>query len=236
VGGSKNSREIRRTVALHTVNPLGNTTNTKITISDRDGSSHDYGKEYVSDVTLDYEVDQATWCISHPKSRTETRTRPWELQETRQVSWTVSTAECRVTDQTIEPSGGSLVSLFTDLNFDSCGNVNSISSYPLGQPSLACTTGVSYGARCQLPVQITNARGESTTIDYNYALGTTSTITDPNGLVTTLTPDGFGRVSRILDPDLTGTRVRWTTCDSANNWCGKNGSDLSFWMRTRSKG
>jgi RHS repeat-associated protein len=222
VGGSKNSREIRRTVALHTVNPLGNTTNTRITISDRDGSSHDYGKEYVSDVTLDYEVDQATWCISHPKSRTETRTRPWELQETRQVSWTVSTAECRVTDQTIEPSGGSLVSLFTDLKFDDCGNVNSISSYPLGQPSLARTTGVSYGTRCQLPVQITNARGESTTIDYNYALGTTSTITDPNGLVTTLTSDGFGRVSRILDPDLTATRVTWTTCDSANNWCGKN--------------
>jgi RHS repeat-associated protein len=221
VGGSKNTREIRRTVATYSVNPLGNTTNIRIAISDRDGLSHDYGKEYVSDVTLGYEVDETSWCIAHPKSRTEMRTRPWDLQETRQVSWTVSVAECRVTDQTTEPGGESHESLYTDLSFDDCGNVNSITSYPVGQPQLARTTGVNYGTRCQSPVAITNARGESTTIDYNYALGTTSTITDPNGLTATITPDGFGRLSRMLAPESTATRVSWTTCDSGNNYCGK---------------
>jgi YD repeat-containing protein len=113
------------------------------------------------------------------------------------------------------PGQGSSLSLVADIGYDSCGNVNSVSSYPAGQSSLARATTLNYGTRCQRPETITNPLNQMSTVIYNYALGVPTTQMDPNGLALLNEYDGFGRPTRIRRPDQTATRLALTACTSA---------------------
>ncbi len=226
VGGMLDNQVITEFIDTRTVNPLGNTLSAEVRIIDRDPGSLEPSYEYKTTVTAAYNEDQGNWCLSIPTSRAETRTLPDLTSRTRTTQWVVNA--CRVTQETIEPGAGSMLSLVTDLGYDSCGNVASITSYPAGQSGSGRTTTINYGTRCQLPETITNPLGHQSKIEYNWALGLPSAYTDPNEVgetspkKTQVFYDGFGRESRIVRKDGTATRVTLTKCDSGNGWCGKS--------------
>jgi YD repeat-containing protein len=126
-----------------------------------------------------------------------------------------------VTKETVAPGAGSALSLVTDISYDTCGNVNSISSYPAGQSGQARTTTLGYGTRCQLPESITNPLNQTSNIAYNWPLALPSSHTDPNGIATGLIYDGFGRLKQRNNPDLTDVVFSLTACTAGNGWCGK---------------
>lgn len=239
VGGIDDGNLITEIIEDADVDTFGNTTLAKVWTDDEDGGSPTFGSRWKTEVTTAYLEDQTNWCISLPTNRSEVRILPDLSSKTRTTAWGTSGLECRITQETLEPTGPNTESLVSDIGYDTCGNVSSVSSYPNGQAGLARPTTIDYGSRCQRPEVITNPIGESTTLAYNWPLGIPITQTDANSLVTTVDYDGFGRLSRLVQPNGNpiGTAVRFalTACKSSNNWCGKNsGARLKITRTERS--
>jgi RHS repeat-associated protein len=224
VGGSKNGSLITEITEIHTVSALGNTTAATVTTVDKDSGSSEYGYSYLTEFAATYTEDTTNWCLALPTSRSETRTLPDATSQTRAIAWTVSGSACRVTQEVVEPGQGSTLSLVTDVEYDSCGNVDLVSTYPAGQSGSARTTTIDYGSRCQRPESITNPENETWTLEYKYTLGLVSSLTDPNGIEAQFEYDSFGRMSRQLNPDGTATRVALAACNSGNSYCDKDSS------------
>ena len=95
-------------------------------------------------------------------------------------------------------SSSSAVHLATAMTYDRYGQVMSVTRTALGQ---ARTDKTSYDQASELfPSIMTNALGQATTYTYDPGLGLLDTVTDPNGLTTTLTYDGFGRLRETQAP------------------------------------
>jgi RHS repeat-associated protein len=222
VGGPKNTLPITQTTDTRTVNGWGNTTSGSTTVVDQDTGSPWYGQSHVASVTATYSENPTSWCLALPTTRVETRTLPGGSSQLRRTHWTVdASASCRTTQEIVEPYAASDQSLTTDLGYDSCGNVSSVSRYPSGLPGQARTTTIGYGSRCHQPETVTNALGQATTYTWDYARGVNTVETDPNGLATQREFDGFGRLTRERGPDLAGTRFVLGACDAGNGYCGQ---------------
>ncbi|MDR3483170.1 MAG: Ig-like domain repeat protein [Burkholderiaceae bacterium] len=79
-----------------------------------------------------------------------------------------------------------------------------------------------YDANGRFPVRVANALGNAATpsgqymtFGYDPASGATSSLTDTNGLITTWSVDGFGRVTKELDADGTETDYYRKQCNDA---------------------
>ncbi len=159
VGGLKNGLQITEVTEDHTVNTLGNSTFVSVKVEDKDASSPELGSLWTTEVTSTFSESQSDWCLALPVTRSEKRILPNASQETRAASWQVATANCRVTQETLEPGGGSLLSLVTDLRYDTCGNVDQLTTQPAGTTGQARVTTIDYSddsGRCQRPEKITN--------------------------------------------------------------------------------
>lgn len=222
VEGYKDGDPITEITENHTVNVFGNSTFISIESKDLDAVSPEYGSVWRTEITSTFLENQSTWCIREPLTRSEKRILPGGAFQTRAASWTVAATECRVTQEVVEPGAGSTLSLITDVGYDSCGNVSSMSAYPAGTTGQQRTTSLAYGTRCQRPETISNPLSHASTIGYNWPLGLPSVQTDPNGIPVTLEYDGFGRLTRQIRPDGTAVRFALTACTAGNSWCGKN--------------
>lgn len=222
VGGLKNGLQITEITEDHTVNTLGNSTFMSVKVEDKDAGSAEYGSIWRTEVTSTFSEHQTDWCLALPLTRSEKRILPNATNETRAASWDVATASCRVTKETIAPGAGSTLSLVTDIGYDTCGNVDSVSSYPAGQSGLARTTSINYGTRCQRPESITNPENHGSSVAYNWPLALSSSHTDPNGITVGLVYDGFGRLTQRNHPDGTDVVFSLTACTAGNSWCGKD--------------
>jgi RHS repeat-associated protein len=122
----------------------------------------------------------------------------------------------------IEPASATLKAT-TTYGFDACGNVNSISivgRIPNGTSMPARTTLANYGSRCQFAESTTNALGQALQRTFRYDLGLVSTETDPNGITTAWSYDGYGRRTQERRPDGTSTTWNFWFCNAGNNYCG----------------
>lgn len=227
VGGAKDGLLISEVSESRTVNTFGNLTTQTTTAYDRDSGSSEFGFSYQTQVTSTYKEATGQWCINVPTSRSETRTLPDFSSETRSITWTVNATRCRVTKEAIEPTGSSDEALVTDLGYDACGNVNSISVYPADLSEPTRTTSIDHGTRCQRPEVITNPETHKTRIAYRWDLALPTAHTDPNEFDDTTSPkstifeyDGFGRLTRQKRIDNTAARFAIAACGTAGNWCG----------------
>ncbi len=222
VGGLKDGALITEVTETHTVNTSGNSTFVAFDVKDKDVLSPETGSIYRTEITSTFTENTTDWCMAAPLTRSEKRILPGGTNQTRAFAWQVATAQCRVTQETVEPGGGSLLSLITDLGYDTCGNINSNSSYPSGQSGLARTTSINYGTRCQRPESVTNPLNQTSTIAYNWPLALASVFTDPNSIPIGFSYDGFGRLIRRDNPDGTDATFTLSACSAGNSWCGKN--------------
>lgn len=232
VGGLRDGDPITEVTENYTVNTWGNSTFVATDVKDTDALSAETGLVYRTEVTGTFVENSASWCIALPLTRSEKRILPYSTNETRDVSWQVDASQCRVTQETLEPGSGSTLALVTDVGYDTCGNVNSLSSYPETLIAQARTTAINYGSRCQRPETITNPEGHTSGVAYSWPLGLLQSLTDANSLTTNFERDGFGRLTRQLRPDGTGVRFLLTACTGGNSWCGKNSSARAKVTRT----
>ncbi len=65
------------------------------------------------------------------------------------------------------------------------------------------------------PVAVTNQLNQTVTTNYNYALGLPSSMTDANGVTTSATYDGFGRVKTITAPGDTSPTLQVNYSDAS---------------------
>jgi RHS repeat-associated protein len=224
VGGIKNGNEITRITESRTVNTSGNTTVLTVSTVDKDPGSPTPDALYTTEITSAYLENGLNWCLPVPTSRSEKRWLPDLTYETRTSNWTVDAPLCRVTKEIIELSGGPDVSLTTDIDYDTCGNADFISSYPSADSAQARTTAINHGTRCQRPEIITNPLTQNIVIAYDWRFAAPISQTDPNGLASSTEYDTFGRVFRIVQPDGTAMQFDLATCSAGNGWCGKDSS------------
>src|SRR5690606_7099043 len=75
-------------------------------------------------------------------------------------------------------------------------------------------TTLGWGARGQFVEKVTNALSQETNQAWNTALGVPTSVTDPNGLVTLMDYDNFGRQTLERHSDLTYTVWDRQSCPS----------------------
>lgn len=80
---------------------------------------------------------------------------------------------------------------------DPFGNIKTSTLKAEGEPTRASTR--SFSADGRFTEEETNAAGHKTARSYSPTLGTVKSMTDPNGLITKATYDGFGRPETITD-------------------------------------
>lgn len=224
VGGIKNGLQITEITEEHTVNTLGNSTFVSLKFQDKDIASAEFGSIWTTEVTSTFTENLTDWCIALPLTRSEKRILPGGVNETRTIGWQASTAQCRITQETLEPGAASALSLVTDIGYDGCGNVNLVSSYPAGTSSQQRTTAINYGTRCQRPEWVTNPENHVSEFAYDWPLALPVSYMDPNDIELTLDYDGFGRLKQRNNPDDTDVVFWLTACSSSNGWCGKDSS------------
>ena len=161
--------------------------------------------------------DTQNWCLGRPASAQVSRQHNLatgaQLTRTESYSWDL--AACRMTQSVVEPSSTTL-RVATDLAYDSYGNESSVTLTPVGQP--ARVTSLNWGADGRFLRDTTNAEGHVVRTAWDAALARPVSVTDANGLVTTLQHDEFGREARSTRPDGTGVVTVRTMCGSDCAW------------------
>ena len=82
--------------------------------------------------------------------------------------------------------------IVNDFEYDSFGNL--IAQFD-GEGHL---TTVEYGENPLFPISFTNVLGQTTFLEYDTRIGKLTQITDPNGFVTSMEYDHFGRITKII--------------------------------------
>lgn len=150
------------------------------------------------------------WCLGRPgkieQINSSNLTYGTSITRTTDVSW--NTTYCRPT-QTVAESGNGTLQVTTAIGYDSFGNVNSTSVTGTGMAARTTTTTYSDSTFTtgQFPLSVTNALSQTSTVEWDYALGVPVSSTDPNGISTFWEYDVFGRRTREDRPD--GTASTW---------------------------
>ena len=222
VGGALNGQWMARATTTTAVDSYGNPITVTASVTDKSTSSPWYGETFTTRTTNVIANDPLNWCLGRPTQTSVTSTLPDGTSQTRTSTATVDYIYCRNTQEIIEPSSSTL-RVATTYGFDSCGNVNLVvvsGKNPDGTEMPARTIATNYGSRCQFPEATTNALNQTSRRAFRYDLGLVTSETDPNGLTTTSSYDGYGRKTEERRPDGTKTSWNFWFCDAGNSYCG----------------
>jgi hypothetical protein len=140
------------------------------------------------------------WCIGRPDTTT------WEndltlggvAPITRVLDRSWDGLYCRLTTEVVEPFQPTWTVTKAYL-YDDFGNIRRETVTGAGMTPRV--TNIGWGVGGQYPVTITNPLGQTTTIGYNFGLGTRTSVLDPNGVQVSWSHDNFGRTTLESRPD-----------------------------------
>ncbi|MFL6604617.1 MAG: FG-GAP-like repeat-containing protein [Steroidobacteraceae bacterium] len=212
-------------VSTHTaVDGYGNPTDITVNTIDQTGSGLTYTTHTVNTIAL---ADTTNWCLDFMSQQTVTKTIPASeaptgspqavTRTTQFVKDTANLDKCRGQQQIIEPTPAAS-SVTTTLGYDSFGHVNTQTVTASGVTTRQSS--VSYGSQGVLATTVTDAEGAVSISGYDYALGVAIRSTDPNGIPTSWTYDGFGRKKTESRPDGTSSSWIYTACGVGTAYCG----------------
>jgi len=217
VGGPKDGQLVRTDQTTYVVDNYNNPTTITETITDKDTTSPYYNQSWTTTTTNTTDVDPTHWCLTLFTQTQVAYTSTYDTTPvTRTRSFAPDTVNCRNTQTITEPSS-SQYKVTESFGFDSFGNINSDTVTGIGMAARQTTAG--WGATGQFPMSVTDATGALTQYNYNFSFGLRSSLTDPNGLMTSWIYDSFGRMSQESRRD--GTYTQWTYND-----CSVGGSCL----------
>ncbi len=235
LGGPQNTQPVSKQTTMTVVDSYGNPTVVTVVRQDVDDTSPWHTETFAIETQIAITNDDGSnWCLGRPHRTTVTSTAPNSSPQTRTTAATIDYAVCRATDQTVEPDSDTL-KVVTTFGFDDCGNRTSeavVGRKPDETAMATRTTSRSFGARCQLPVSVTNPLDQSSTLSHDYNLGLPLTATDPNGLEVDQSWDSFGRPQVTTRPDGTDTLTAVDTCSAGDNYCGTYSSDVRWQRQT----
>lgn len=215
VGGTYNGQQINQVVTSVTMDAYGNpydvtTTTTESATANGIQSGVNYVRRTYTP-TANLTNDTTNWCLGQRGQIQDIRshTAYGGTAVTRTTNQTWDAAKCRVTTRVVEP-GNATRQVTIGLGFDGYGNVNSQTVTGIGM--VARTTTTSWGTSGQFPITVTNPLSETTTYGYEFANGTRTSVTDPNGIATTTEYDARGRPIRINLPNGTASTRVYNDC------------------------
>ncbi len=176
---------------------------------------------WVSEITQTLANRKTTndWCNALPSEIDDTETVPNASPVTRETTFTPNTTYCREDAMTTD-AGQAKTSTATAYTYDGFGNVEqtAVTGHNAdGSAMSACTTQYQYEANGEYLQQVTDPVGDVTGYTWNNAFGLKSSVTAPNGSVTTYVQDGFGLPKLTTLPSGGTESVDYTDC---SNGCG----------------
>ena len=188
------------------------------------------GETYTSRTLLSSVTNNAsTWCLGKPQGiETQGSHLPSYggamISRNRSQNWDTSSL-CRLNSEVFEPASPAYA-LTRTLSYDAYGNVENETlsgkknavDIESRQTHIDYITGAAEPGR--LPVKVTNAESEITTLAWDWAKGLIASRTDPNGVGVNWTYDNLGRLNletRAVD----GTSTSWTfnACAAVGSGC-----------------
>lgn len=232
VGGTKNGLLVTTSSTSYTYDSYGNATTVAMTTTDNDSTSPYVGLSWGS--TTVYTItpsDGSNWCLGLPTQVAVTNTAPGVLAITRTTGITPDYVKCRATQKVTEPLSGTYA--VTEVyGFDGFGNVNSTTITGVGMAARSTLT--NWGTTGQFPNTLTNPLSQTTTNGYDLNLGLLTSVTDPNGVVTSTEYDAFGRMFRETRPD--GTKTEWVYSDCAVSGCVNSNNKVTVTATVKNVG
>lgn len=172
-----------------------------------ESSSDGYAKTTLNS----YTNDASRWILGRLTSAKVTATAPGQTAQTRTSAFAYDTDSGLLLREESEPN--SPLSLVKVYEYDGFGNI--LRSTTSGPDIATRSQSSQYGFRGRFMTQSTNALGHTTKVVHDQTLGLPATITDANGLVTSRTYDGFGRMTEEVRPDGSKTTMRYSLCKGA---------------------
>jgi RHS repeat-associated protein len=212
--GAYNAQLIRTVVQQNTVDSgTGTVSDTIATTTEPSGANGvQAGASYVQRQYIPSLVSStANWCLGRPGQtqliNSHNQTGGAAITRTTDITW--DTTACRPT-QVVDEQGNTQLQVTRTLGYDAFGNISSDSVTGIGMT--ARTTNINWGTSGRFPQTVTNALSQATQYGWDPMLGTLTSVTDPNSLLTTWQYDGFGRRTREGRPDETATRYTINAC------------------------
>jgi RHS repeat-associated protein len=158
--------------------------------------------------TPTYLNDPVNWLIGVPTLTTQESKAPNGDDVTRTTAYDPDPATGLLRSRTVEPNGDAYTYLQTTYDRDGYGLLRGVDSLNLLGEHRSVTINVD-PAEHMLPTSITNALGFTTLVAIHPGLGVTGAVLDPQGVLTTMQYDGFGRFKAESPPDGDSTKVTY---------------------------
>jgi RHS repeat-associated protein len=203
----------------------GNRTNSVVTVSD--GT-----KTFTASKSTNYQNIGTTglWIGGLPLTTCEKRSGPDGVESSPRVVSHAYDSSGRIQSDVLAPAAfncfgaagtsapGATVTAIYDRSGNSFGLTNKITQSwadpNTGSTVARLTRDVDYDARGRFELTGRNALGQAEQQTFYPTTGARKTHTDLNGLVTSMTVDGFGRATKQVDGDKTETRLYIKQCDT----------------------
>ena len=132
---------------------------------------------------------------------------------TRHFSFAHQSGSGLFTQEITEPNTPSL-KMQADIVLDAYGNRTGVTLS--GQGITTRTRSAGYDTKGEFPTSLSNALSQTTTYAYSASFGGPTSVTDPNGLITTWSYDTLGRYTLVTKPDGTKASVSYFYCSGIN--------------------
>ena len=147
---------------------------------------------------VQYENDPVAWLIGRPTLRTATDcTKPGNVCQTRQSSSDYDDVG-NLSEIVVEPNHPEDL-VRTAFSRDAYGNITSVTATNAADESRTAT--VTYDADKLYPRSVKDPLNHVSQVSVHRGLGVPISVTDPNGICSTMQYDGYGRLRAAYDPD-----------------------------------